>query len=246
MMAPDLARRFTSTPMLFLLSLGQTRTVAEPAWWAPLQRFQTVLGSSALPVIGRSPVAQATCPEAPFPDASFEIIPDGGCHTASDGNPAGGQVTLAYRIVCNANGSTTVTYLSPASKDQPDACNEAEGVNVTIPAAYCFNFSLPFQGTRFSCGASGNATLYGWSAQLPTFNQSNDMVVTRDGARLVTQTVFPAKVAFPPTGKKKWATLFVQTPYDVDADFSAAIKTLPRMIGTCLATPDGPGASRHA
>lgn len=72
------------------------------------------------------------------------------------------------------------------------------------------------------------------------------MVVTRDGARLVTQTVFPAKVAFPPTGKKKWATLFVQTPYDVDADFSAAIKTLPRMIGTCLATPDGPGASRHA
>ena len=80
-------------------------------------------------------MAQGTCPQPPIPDASFEMIPDGRCRTAVDGNPADGQVTLAYRITCDAIGTTTVTYLWPSSEDQPEACNEAEGVNVTIPAA---------------------------------------------------------------------------------------------------------------
>jgi len=225
----------TNIMMLLAASsaLSQTRTAAGPAWWAPLK--QTGLGSSRK---ASSPVAQGTCPQPPIPDAAFEMIPDGRCRTAVDGNPSDGQVRLAYRITCDAIGTTTVTYLWPASEDQPEACNEAEGVsNVTIPAAYCFTdlpynprFGPLFQGSRFACGPSGNATLYGWTAQLPTFNQTNNTVVTRDGARLVTQTAFPASAPFPPTGKTKIATLYVQTPYDADGGLAAGIKALP-LIG---------------
>ena len=226
----------TNIMMLLAASsaLSQTRTATEPAWWAPLKPLQTGLGWSAVPRKESSPVSQGTCPELPIPDAAFEMIPDGRCRTAVDGNPSDGQVTLAYRITCDAIGTTTVTYLWLASEDQPEACNEADGVNVTIPAAYCFGSPPLFQGSRFSCGASGNATLYGWTAQRPTFNQTNDLVVTRDGARLVTQTVFPPSAPFPPTGKTKRATMYVQTPYDANSPYSARIKAIPQLAEPVL------------
>ena len=65
----------------------------------------------------------------------------------------------------------------------------------------------------------------------------NDKVVTRDGARLVTQTVFPASAPFPPTGKTKLATMYVQTPYDADLDptFIKAQSLLSESAGYSLA-----------
>eukprot|EP00966_Prymnesium_polylepis_P239748 5544140-Prymnesium_polylepis.1 len=61
------------------------------------------------------------CPAEPIPDAAFKMTADGACRKSADGIPAGGEQILAYRLVCNMNGSATLTYLYPvANTSKPE------------------------------------------------------------------------------------------------------------------------------
>ena len=86
-------------------------------------------------------------------------------------------------------------------------------------------------GARFQCDAPhGQATLLGWKTPKAKHNQTNDTLIMRDGAHVLTETIFPPQVGFPITGHTKLASLYVQTPYDIDGLFSEALKSIPAMV----------------
>ena len=172
------------------------------------------------------------CPQEPVPDGVWEMVPDGKCRKATDGDPAQGQLTFAYKVNCTWDGGVVLEYLDVVDKDAPAFCNRSHDPTSTIPPAYCFPIAdLGLAGCRFTCGKH-NATLLGWTEEPPDVKQITDQPVMSTAGRpqLTTQTVFPPAFPFPPTSKDSCATLYISTPYDSNSTFSAGIKALPQAI----------------
>lgn len=186
--------------LCWLLFAGVVAGAADSArrerWWSSLRPFR-LLEKNA-------PNEDPSCPQEPSSDLAWEMLADTGCHTTQD---SASGIFLTYNITCNSNGSVTAWYVDASVLDPgPAHCTKPmPGLPMTVPEATCFALIYNTQGAKFVCDASrGNATLYGWSQQLPDVNQTNDEVPTRDaGVSLTTQTVFPPSAPFPTHGQEQ-------------------------------------------
>jgi len=167
-------------------------------------------------------------------NTGWALVADGTCRATRDKTLG---LTLIYRIICEMNASSRLTYLEfskPPVLGHP-ICDKGPPYEQDkhVAADHCFAGIPGTQGVILQCNKPGasNATLRGWTNKAPPkANELLDKAKMRDGAKLSTFTTFPPTFPFPPTGAKKMATLYIQCPYDIQGTFASALKSLPAMI----------------
>merc|ERR1711865_34048 len=158
------------------------------------------------------------CGPNPLPDASYQLVADGTCRQNG---------TIAYNVVCNADGSATRNYFGDSSKS-PN-CTPPQAPE-HYPAGVC-TASLPqLQGIRVTCLSGGKAELGFWY-NTPAANQTVSKVVMKDGAELTTIVYYPPFMPFPNTNYKGGvATLYTACPYDINSTIGGFLEMLPAQI----------------
>merc|ERR1711865_550283 len=107
------------------------------------------------------------CGPNPLPDASYQLVADGTCRQNG---------TIAYNVVCNADGSATRNYFGDSSKSPNYTPPQAPE---HYPAGVC-TASLPqLQGIRVTCLSGGKAELGFWYNK-PAANQTVSTIVMKD------------------------------------------------------------------